>query len=190
MSKPAVFFDRDATLIKDVPYNGDPALVKLMPYAAESLRMLKKHGFELFIVSNQAGVAHGLITKEQVAAVNAEMLRQLEEPFFSAIYYCYDGPDDPEPTCRKPSPQMVFQASDEHDLNLAASFFVGDKPADMECGRNAGCRTVLVLAGEDLPYQQPAKALADYVANDLMEAAKWICRQTILVKASSFMSCL
>jgi len=111
------------------------------------------------------------------------MLRQLKQQFFTDIYYCCDGPDDPESKCRKPSPQMVLQARDDHDLDLSASFFVGDKPADMECGRNAGCRTVLVLVGEDVPYQQPAKALADYVADDLMDAARWICRQPDSMKA-------
>jgi D-glycero-D-manno-heptose 1,7-bisphosphate phosphatase len=178
MAKRAVFFDRDNTIIKDVPYLGDPAQVQLMPFAEAALRLLKSKGFLLFIISNQSGVGRGWLTEDQVHSVNEEMNRRLGENYFREIYICYDPPEPYPSECRKPSPAMIFKARDEHDLDLAKSFFVGDKPSDIQCGQNAGCKSVLVLAGKDLPYQQQARREADYVAGNLMLAAKWICSQT------------
>lgn len=178
MDKKAVFFDRDNTIIKNIPYLGDPTKVELLPYAKQALNLLKRHGYELFIISNQSGVGRGLITKDQVHAVNKEMERQLGDSFFSGIYCCYDTPENPVENFRKPSPLILQQASEEHGLDLQKSFFVGDKYIDVLTGKNAGCQSVLVLIGYEEEGQAEATKSADFVAKNLLEAAKWICTQS------------
>ncbi|MBN1466580.1 HAD family hydrolase [candidate division KSB1 bacterium] len=169
----AVFFDRDDTLIKDVPYNGNPALVELMPNARAACQKLREHGFALFIISNQSGVGLGVITPAQVDAVNDRVLELLGQDLFAGIYCCYDRPDD-VPNCRKPSPKMLIQASREHDIDLGASFIVGDRPSDVLAGKNAGCSAILYRPKEKIINAEDAAALADFVADDLRGAAEWI----------------
>lgn len=178
MSRAAVFFDRDDTLLRDVPYNGDPERVELLPGAAAALLRLRDAGFLLFVISNQSGVGRGYITAMDVEAVNREMERQLGASFFTAIYSCYAAPGEVDNNCRKPNPGMVWQARDEHDLDLAASWFVGDKASDMECARNAGCHAVLLQP----PHRGGPAAVAppitaEYTASSLLEAAQWIISQ-------------
>ncbi len=175
MSRPAVFFDRDDTLIRNVPYNGDPEQVELLPGARQALHELQEAGFALFIISNQSGVGRGLISPADVEAVNREMVRQLGADFFQGIYLCYAAPDQPDHNRRKPHPGMVWQARDEHDLDLQRSFFVGDKLIDIQCGRNSGCHSVLLDNPHDDPADRTAaRAAADYTAITLPEAARWI----------------
>ncbi len=177
MTRPAVFFDRDNTLIEDVPYLGDPAQVRLLPFVRETLARLAEHGFSLFVVSNQSGVGRGMITMDQVTAVNEEMVRQLGAPFFTAIYNCYEDPNTTEAGCRKPSPAMVLLAAQEHSLDLQRSFFVGDRLADIQCGKNAGCRTILLRLRAHVEGLEQAMRSADYVASCLPDVAEWIIRK-------------
>lgn len=177
MNARAVFFDRDDTLMRNVPYLGDPAQVVVYPGAAQALSKLKNAGFLLFIVSNQSGVGRGFITKEQVEAVSQEMHRQLGDSFFTETYNCYFAPEDPYCEGRKPDPHFVLKAASEYQLDLSRSFFVGDRSSDILCGRNAGCRSVLVLTGPADADQEKSKGLADFVAADLVAAADWICSQ-------------
>ena len=142
----AVFFDRDGTLMEDVHYCADPKLVKLYPGAREALRRLKQAGFGIYIITNQSGIGRGLMTAGQYEAVEAEFERQLGRDLLDGAYYCPDAPDTPS-TRRKPEPGMVLQAAAEHGIDLKRSYFVGDKAADIECGRRAGTRTILVLTG-------------------------------------------
>jgi D-glycero-D-manno-heptose 1,7-bisphosphate phosphatase len=174
----AVFFDRDDTIIVDVPYSGDASKVTLMPGVIEALSLLSSKDYRLFIISNQSGVGRGLITRDQVRAVNNEMLCQLGRPFFTSIYCCYDDPGNPVDHCRKPSPQMIYQARDEFDLDLAHSFFIGDKLSDMLAGKNAGCRSILVLTSRPDENSEHAKTEAEYIAENLYDAAKWIIEFT------------
>ena len=179
-AKQAVFFDRDDTLIHDVPYNADPGKVRLLPGAKEALHKLKQAGFTLILVSNQSGVGRGLITPAEVDAVNEEMLRQLGESFFSAIYLCYAAPDAPDQSCRKPNPGMILQAQEEHHLDLENSYVVGDKLSDMLCGKNAGCRTVLLVNIADDPEKRElAVHAADFAASTLLMAAEYIIDQNL-----------
>lgn len=168
----AIFFDRDDTLIVDVPYNGDPEYVELMPGAREACRLLFDLGYKLIIISNQSGVGRGMITPEQVQAVNERILELLGKELFTAVYCCYDAPDQPN-SCRKPSPHMLLQAQKEHQLDLGRSFMIGDKTDDVLAGRNAGCRTVWLN-----PKGRPPTVPADFTASDLRQAALWIKRMT------------
>jgi D-glycero-D-manno-heptose 1,7-bisphosphate phosphatase len=173
----AVFFDRDDTLMENVPYLGDPGRVRLLPGAPEAIRALELAGFVLFIVTNQSGVGRGLLTPEQVRAVNEETIRQLGHPAFREIYnaFAHPGGNGGHPLSdRKPSPQLLYRAAREHGIDLKRSFFVGDRLGDVLCGRNAGCRTALVRTGENAREWGRAARMADFAADSLPEVAAWI----------------
>jgi D-glycero-D-manno-heptose 1,7-bisphosphate phosphatase len=167
--RPAVFFDRDGTLMEDAHYCGDPALVKVFPGVPAALRRLKEAGFGVFVITNQSGIGRGLITDAQYRSVQEEFLRQVGRGSIDASYYCPDGPDVVS-NCRKPEPGMVLAAAREHSIDLASSYFVGDKYADVECGRRAGTRTVLVLTG----YGSEQRCAADFTCKDAVEATERI----------------
>lgn len=171
----AVFFDRDDTLIRNVPYLGDPAGVEVLPGVPGALERLKAAGFVLLVVSNQSGVGRGLITEAQVAAVNDAMEEQIGRGLIGGYYLSYADPSDPRGTPdRKPSPALLFRARDELGIDLSRSFMVGDKRIDMECGRNAGCRTAFVRTGTHQSEVIGGEELADFAADDLSAVADWI----------------
>lgn len=172
-TKRAVFFDRDDTIIKNVPYNGDPSKVELLPSASPSLEKLVAAGFDLFIVSNQSGVGRGYITIENVHAVNEEMIRQLGKNFFTHIYNCYGAPGTPDGETRKPSPHMLLEAAKSHHIDLSKSYMVGDRLSDIECGINAGCKSLLLL-GAGHKDEDVARQKADFTANSLQKITEWI----------------
>lgn len=180
MKPRAVFLDRDDTLMVNVPYLGDPDRVEIFPDAAEALFALRKANFLIFVVSNQSGVGRGLITREQVHAVNSELKRQFNGDYIHAFYNSFATPDDPYATDRKPSPELVLEASVTHDLDLPGSFFIGDRLSDIECGLNAGCRTVLLTHAKSSRRASPgpedviARKKAHYVTSTLTDAANWI----------------
>jgi histidinol-phosphate phosphatase family protein len=143
--RPAVFLDRDGTLIEDTGYPRDPALVRLLPGAAHALRLLGEAGFLLVVVSNQSGVGRGLITPVEAAAVHARFVECLlgEGVRLSGAYYCPHTPGEGCP-CRKPAPGLLLHAAAEHGIDLPNSFLVGDRPSDAEAAVRAGCRPVLL----------------------------------------------
>lgn len=150
MLKKAIFLDRDGTINFDPGYLDDPAKVKLLPQVGESLAKLKNdYGFMLIVISNQSGIARGLITSEQVQSINRKIndLLSSYKVEIDSFYFCPHHPDYSEEgscSCRKPSPQMVFQAADDFKIDLSKSYFIGDKESDIECGNNAGVKTVLI----------------------------------------------
>ncbi len=148
MTRPAVFLDRDATLIEDVGYPRDPRLVRLLPGAAEALAELASLDFALVIISNQSGVARGLLTVAEAEAVHAEVVRQFAAAgvVFAGAYYCYHGPDE-GCSCRKPAPGLLLQAIRELRLDPDQSFMVGDKEIDVAAGLAAGCRSIRYRGG-------------------------------------------
>jgi len=163
----AVFFDRDGTLMEEVEYCADPALVRVFPGVPDALLRLKRAGFGVFLITNQSGIGRGLFTEQQYAAVHEEFLRQAGEGAIDGAYYCPDAPGVPS-RCRKPEPGMVLQAANEHGIDLSASYFVGDKAADIECGRRAGTRTILVLTG----YGATQKCSPDFICRDAVDAVQ------------------
>ncbi|MCX6935608.1 MAG: HAD family hydrolase [Verrucomicrobia bacterium] len=178
MGKAAVFLDRDDTLIENVPYLGDPAKVKLMPGAKEAVATLHQAGFPLIVVSNQSGVGRGLITKEQVRAVDAKMEELLgSRKVFTAFFHCYAAPGDPYDEKRKPSPLMLQEAARDHHLDLAKSFMVGNRLSDIQAGQAAGCRTVLLHLRIPEEDRAEASRLASIVALDWKSASDWILKQ-------------
>jgi D-glycero-D-manno-heptose 1,7-bisphosphate phosphatase len=165
----AVFLDRDGTLMEEVHYCGDPAKVKVFPGVPEALRRLKAAGFRTFVITNQSGIGRGLITEAQYRAVQDEALRQLGQGTIDASYFCPDAPGVPS-TRRKPEPGMVLEAAKAYDIDLAGSYFIGDKSADIECGQRAGAHTILVLTG----YGAQQSCRADLVAADVVQAVELI----------------
>ncbi len=167
---PTVFVDRDGTIIEDRDYCSDPNDVKIFPGVTEALRNLKSKGFKLIIITNQSGIGRGLLTLEQYRTVEAEVLRQLGAGLIDATYFCPDLPGQ-QSSCRKPSPGMIVEATRKHQIDLSRSFLVGDKEIDIECGHNAGVRSIRVKTG---PQRDAADSKADWIAEDLPAAAEII----------------
>jgi D-glycero-D-manno-heptose 1,7-bisphosphate phosphatase len=170
----AVFVDRDGTIMHDAGYCSDPMQVHVFEGVREALRRLKRKGYKLIIITNQSGIGRGFFTLDQYRAVETEVLRQLGPGLIDATYFCPDTPQQPS-KCRKPAPGMILQAARDHYIDLARSFFIGDKEIDAECGRNAGVRTIRVLTGFD---KMTDGSCADWVAEDLKHAADIVLHAT------------
>jgi D-glycero-D-manno-heptose 1,7-bisphosphate phosphatase len=168
----AVFFDRDGTLMEEVHYCADPALVRVFPGVPEALRRVREAGFATFIVTNQSGIGRGLLTEEQYQSVHEEFLRQLGRGLIDRTYYCPDAPGAAGPR-RKPAPGMLLEAASDYAIDLSQSWVVGDKCADIECGRRAGARTILVLTG----YGRQQTCRPDFTYRDAVAAMEWITGQ-------------
>jgi D-glycero-D-manno-heptose 1,7-bisphosphate phosphatase len=163
---PAVFVDRDGTIMHDADYCSDPKEVEIFPGVVEALRHLKNKGYKLIVVTNQSGIGRGFFTLDQYRAVETEVLRQLGNTLIDATYFCPDPPDQPS-KCRKPAPGMILQAAREHNVDLARSFLIGDKEIDAECAHNAGVRAIRVRTGFDKMIDG---SCADWIAENLSQA--------------------
>jgi D-glycero-D-manno-heptose 1,7-bisphosphate phosphatase len=158
--RPALFIDKDGTLVENVPYNVDPLLLRFMPGAGEALARLQRAGMALVIVTNQSGLARGLFTPAQFARLQQVLLHRLQEEFGVAIdgfEMCPHGPDDegrPTCLCRKPAPGMLIQAAHRHGLDLARSWMVGDTLDDVEAGHRAGARGLFFDSGGETVWQR------------------------------------
>ena len=137
----AVLCDRDGTLLVDVPYNGDPARVRVLPGVVAGLVRLRAAGVRLAVVSNQSGVARGMLTTAQVRAVNARLVELLGP--FDAVQWCPHGPED-GCACRKPAPGMVIAAAAGCGVPVDRCAVIGDIGADVEAARRAGAQPILV----------------------------------------------
>lgn len=171
----AVFLDKDGTLIEDVPYNVDPALVVLSPGAGAGLRRLAGLGFCLLVVSNQPGLALARFGEAALHAAWRQLQRLAwdEGVRLEGFYYC---PHHPEAGCgcRKPAPGLLLKAAREHGIDLAASWMIGDILNDVEAGRRAGCRTVLIDNGHETEWRRGALRTPDAVAPDIEAAARLV----------------
>lgn len=183
-ARQGVFLDRDDTLIHcdDVTPDGDlgdPALVRLLPGAAEAVASLRAAGFALIVVTNQGGVARGRYGIEDVEAVHAR-LNDLLDGAIDAFRFCPYHPRGTvreftrEHPWRKPAPGMILDAGEALSLDLARSWVVGDKGRDCEAGRRAGCRTILVDPGRVEVPDPGAHPEADLTALDIGAAADLI----------------
>ncbi len=162
----AVLFDRDGTLVEDVPYNGDPGRVVPVPGARSALALLRRRGVRTGVVTNQSGVARGLLTAAQVRAVNARVERLLGP--FDVWAVCPHGPDD-GCGCRKPAPGLILSAARELGVRPADCVVVGDIGSDMEAAAAAGAAGVLVPTPITLPDEVRR---ARHRAPDLLAAVR------------------
>jgi histidinol-phosphate phosphatase family protein len=178
----AVFLDKDGTLIEDIPYNVDPQKIQLAPGAVEGLTALHENGYVLIVVSNQSGVAHGFFPERALRAVERSLRRQLAAVGvpLAGFYYCPHHPQgrvkDYTGTCRcrKPAPGMLRRAAADLGIDLAESWMIGDILDDIEAGRRAGCRTVLIDNGNETQWRRGRGRRPHYRASDLAEAARLI----------------
>jgi D-glycero-D-manno-heptose 1,7-bisphosphate phosphatase len=185
----AVFIDRDGTISEEVGYVNHPSRYRVFPYAAEAIRQLNEAGWLAILVTNQAGVARGYFTEDVIGAVHGLLTQELERggARLDAIYYCPHHPSVGEPPyrfdcdCRKPRPGLIRRAAVDLDIDLAASWMVGDRYSDTELARNAGTRAALVLSGYgrgEWEYQRAAwRHQPDLVAENLLEAVRTITKE-------------
>jgi D-glycero-D-manno-heptose 1,7-bisphosphate phosphatase len=181
-SAAAVFLDKDGTLVENVPYNVNPDKIRLVPGAGEALCAMAGAGYRLFVVSNQSGVARGLFRESALAAVQARLKDLLSQHglTLSGFYYCPHHPQGKvtdyatECTCRKPQPGLLLAAADQHGIDLAGSWLVGDILDDVEAGRRAGCRTILVDNGHETEWRMSEERRPHHTVADLPSAARII----------------
>lgn len=166
-SHKAVFFDRDGTLCKDTGYLNDLSRLEIFEDINE-LRKLKDAGFKLIGVTNQSGIARGIVDEENVKKINAVFI---ERYGFGDFYYCPHHPDE-GCECRKPEPGMLLMARAEHNIDLKGSWVIGDKVSDIMLARVVGARSILVKTGELKDHPE-----ADHVAENLREAMMIILRE-------------
>lgn len=179
MSTKAIFLDKDGTLIDDIPYNADPRLITLCSGAGAALRLLAQLDYRFYVVSNQDGVAHGHFGEDDLGSVRHRLTDLLfrEQLTLDGFYYCPHHPDGKvkalavECMCRKPMPGMLVQAAREHDIDLRASWMVGDILNDIEAGNRAGCRTVLIDSGNETEWRLGNHRLPTRVVTDIYAAA-------------------
>ena len=176
--QPAVFLDRDGTLIVEKEYLHHPEAVAIFPGVGAALKQLQAAGFALFIVSNQSGVGRGYFTLADVENVHRHLRQEFARDGvrFEKIYVAPEAPDQPS-RGRKPSPQFLFDARDEFGVDLSRSYLIGDKLIDLECGWNAGVKQSLLVRtgyGAKLERESPEKLKTAIVMDDLTAAAQWI----------------
>lgn len=182
---PAVFIDKDGTLIEDVPYNVDPALIRFTSGAIPALRMLASAGLPLVIVTNQPGLASGRFTRGEFARLQQALVERVREEAgveLAGFYVCPHGPGDEEMfpcLCRKPAPGLLIQASVVHHYDLSRSWMIGDILDDVEAGRRAGCTTILVDVGNETQWHLSPLRTPHHLCADFLEAAR------IVIRASS-----
>lgn len=182
MSVRAVFLDKDGTLIEDVPYSVDPARIRLLFGVAGGLRALHTAGYRLIIVSNQSGVARGYFTEDALMPVERRMRELLAATgvVLAGFHYCPHHPEGVNPRyavtcfCRKPNPGLLLEAAAVHGIDLPQSWLVGDILDDVEAGRRAGCKTILIDNGNETEWAFSPLRHPHAVAADIDEAARII----------------
>jgi D-glycero-D-manno-heptose 1,7-bisphosphate phosphatase len=175
----AIFLDKDGTLVKDIPYNVDPGLVQLTPFAGKALRSFQRQGYALFVISNQSGVAKGIFPESALYGVKQRLLELFSEQGVTlyGFYYCPHYPDGivqqyaHQCDCRKPQPGMIRRAAYEHGIDLEDSWMIGDILDDVEAGFRAGCRTVLIDNGNETEWEISMQRMPDLIESDLLSAA-------------------
>lgn len=170
-TKRAVFFDRDGVLIEDKGYVHSVADVSFMPGVFESLKLLQDASYELFVVTNQSGIGRGMYPVSDMLAVHEYMNKEFAKRgiTISGFYFCPHAPDD-GCDCRKPGTALLTRAAAEHTLSLDKSWMVGDKSSDIECGRMANARAILV----DGAYTPTSAVRPNFTVRDVSEAARVI----------------
>ena len=173
----AVFLDRDGVIIEDSGYVGEISRVNFLPLVGQAIRQLNAAGFKVIIVTNQAGVARGFFREEDVHRVNDYVCGKLaeENAVIDAVYYCPHHIEAvieeyrKDCNCRKPKTGMIENAARDFNLDIKKSFLIGDSAKDIEAGRRAGCRTIMINNTGN-----GHRINAHYTARSLVDAVRWI----------------
>jgi D-glycero-D-manno-heptose 1,7-bisphosphate phosphatase len=186
MKSPALFMDRDGTISEEVGYVNHPSRFRLFPYSAAAVKKLNDKDWLAIVVTNQAGVARGYFSEDVIVTIHDQMKQQLKQEHaqLDAIYYCAHHPTVGEPPyrldcdCRKPKAGLINRAAEDFDIDLPASWMVGDRYSDVELAHNAGLRCAFVLSGYgrgEWEYQRAAwKLQPDLVCENLLEVVESI----------------
>lgn len=179
--RPAVFLDRDGTIIRNVHHLSEPGGVQLLDGAAAAIARLRSAGYPCVVISNQSAVARGLLTLEGLELIHREFCQQLAAAgaAIDGWYFCPEAPTSANRTAidhpdRKPAPGLLIRAAADLGLDLARSWMVGDMLSDMLAGRNAGCRASILVRTGEAEEIAAAKSFADHIVDDLTAAADWI----------------
>ncbi|QQS46900.1 MAG: D-glycero-beta-D-manno-heptose 1,7-bisphosphate 7-phosphatase [Acidobacteriota bacterium] len=185
----AIFLDRDGTINEEAGYITHPSQVRVYDFAIEAIRMINQADFLAIVTTNQAGIARGVFTEDFLSEIhlliNDTLLRGGAR--LDAIYFCPHHPHDGFPPyriecdCRKPLPGMLLRAAEDFNIDLTASYMIGDRYRDIQAGHSAGSRSILVRTGygeEELTVESgnwPRNP--DYVASNLLDATQWILHE-------------
>ncbi len=172
MKKPAIFLDRDGTLIEEVNFLSRVEDLRLFPFTADAVKTLKDSGYLVIVVTNQSGIGRSIYTEEDMHAIHAQIQIELDNDV-DAFYFCPHLPDD-GCKCRKPGLGMIESALADFDIDLENSWMVGDKKIDVETGLVGNMSTVLVLTGYGHEHQVLLEATPTLISADLKEAVKHI----------------
>ena len=180
-----VFLDRDGVINQDSPnYIKEPSEFHFIAGSDRAVALLTRAGFDVIVITNQSAVGRKMVTPEVLEAIFDKMKQGVEKcgGRIRDIFYCPHTPNE-GCSCRKPEPGLIFQAKDRYGIDPALSCMVGDSAKDMMCAENAGCGlNVLVRTGNGeaaLKELEEKGFTPDYVADDLMDAASWICEQML-----------
>ena len=188
MKRPALFIDRDGTLSEEVGYVNHPSRFRVFPYSADAIKLLNDNGWLAIVVTNQAGVARGYFAEDVIVQIHEQLRRDLENASakLDAIYYCAHHPTVGQPPyrfdcdCRKPKTGLIDRATKEFEIDLSASWMIGDRYGDVELAYNAGLHSALVLSGYgrgEWEYQRQSwKHEPDLVCETLLDAVKMIIK--------------
>jgi D-glycero-D-manno-heptose 1,7-bisphosphate phosphatase len=183
--KRAIFLDRDGTVSDEVGYLNHVSRLRVYPWSGAAIRSINDSRLLAILVTNQAGVARGYFEEEMIGRVHARLAEELavEGARLDAIYYCPHHPTAGKPpyrqdcACRKPRPGMLERAASEHDIDLRASYVIGDKYTDVQMAHDVGAKGVLVMTGYgrgELEHQSESwKGTPDFIAADLVSAVEW-----------------
>ncbi|AFK61964.1 hydrolase, HAD-superfamily, subfamily IIIA [Advenella kashmirensis WT001] len=185
--RPAIFLDKDGTVLQDVPYNVDPANMIFAPGAAAGLARLALLGVPLYVITNQPGIALGRFCLDDLA----DMQQHLSQMFtqvgatLDGLYFCPHHPEGTVPQyaceceCRKPAPGLLLHAAKQHGIDLARSWLIGDILNDIEAGNRAGCQTILIDNGNETEWDLDQGRTPDYRVADLEEASRFVLGQRV-----------
>jgi histidinol-phosphate phosphatase family protein len=173
----AVFIDKDGTLVEDLPYNVDPSRLRFTPNAIDGLQLLQAADYRLIVVTNQPGIALGAFDRAALARLQAGLVSMLADAgvelhgFYACPHAASPDPRRPRCLCRKPAPGLLRQGAQAQRIDLARSWMVGDILHDIEAGRRAGCRTILLDVGHETEWQLSPLREPHHRCRDLLEAA-------------------
>ncbi|MEQ1921570.1 MAG: HAD family hydrolase [Pyrinomonadaceae bacterium] len=169
MKRPAIFLDRDGTLIEEVNFLSRVEDLRLFPFTAEAVKLLKDSGYIVIVVTNQSGIGRGLYTEDDMHAIHAQIQIELDNAI-NAFYFCPHLPDY-GCKCRKPGLGMIESAIADFDIDLENSWLVGDKKIDVETGLAGNMSTALVLTGYGHEHQVTLESIPTLISANLLESA-------------------
>jgi D-glycero-D-manno-heptose 1,7-bisphosphate phosphatase len=171
-AKPAIFVDRDGTLIEEVDHLSSVDALRVFPFTLEAIELFKTNGFYVIVITNQSGIGRKYFTEAAMQDIHLSLQDQLSNAV-DAFYFCPHLPDDGCP-CRKPGTGMIEAACNDHEIDLARSWMIGDKLIDVQTGKHAGTGSVLVLTGYGMTSKVQLQDVNTQIADNLLDAARMI----------------